>query len=365
MEMLSLSTALLEAMEGGKDPRELLCSMLHKEPSKGYGEFSGSDEELWQILFHIASAADQRRVKTPKTYITDINSVTTLIEKSSHIVVLFGAGASSGPDFRSQGGLYDTIEREGLLEDPYQVFDIDIFKEDPSIFWRYAHLIFPSTDPVYSAAHYFVEALENRGKLLRLYTQNVDALERGISDEHLRCVHGSWRQSFCESCGKRFSIEDIRPAVNARLVPKCSCGGAVRPGIVFYGQATNLDEQEAYEDSEVADLLIVIGTSLQVAPISELPALMHKIPSILINREPVTCEFNVELLGECADIIEALEKKLQWNFPRIGNPDLEPQFLEPNRFVFHKEGYEGTCVVEDGRNKFLATPCLADDDFVL
>jgi len=363
MEMLSLSTVVLEAMEGGKDPRDLLCSMLHKDPAEASAEFSGSDTELWQLLFNIASAADQRQIQKPKTYLTDLDSVVSLIDNATNIVVLFGAGASSGPDFRSQGGLYDTIEKEGLLSDPYQVFDLDVFREDPSIFWRYAHMIFPSKMPVYSAAHYFVESLESRGKLLRLYTQNVDALERGISDEHLRCVHGSWRESFCESCGRKFNIEDIRPAVELQSIPRCSCGGTIRPGIVFYGQATNLNEYEAYEDAKRADLLIVVGTSLQVAPISELPALMHNVPSILINREPVNCEFNVELLGECSDIIEGIENKLGWEFEKTGE-DVLPQFLRPNQLVFQRKEISGTHVVEDGKSKFLVTQALAENNFV-
>ena len=364
MEMLSMSTAVMEAMESGKDPFELLCYMLHKDPAELREEsdnFPTNEQDLWFFLYQLASREDRNRLQAIKKPITKFSDVISLIDRASRIVVLMGAGASTGPDFRSVGGLYDTIEKEGVLEDPYQVFDSQFFNEDPSVFWSHAYLIFPSEHPVYSAAHYFVESLEKRGKLLRLYTQNVDSLEKGIPDNKLRCVHGSWCKNYCTCCHKEYSIEDVRPAINARTVPRCiMCGSVIRPGIVFYGQPTELNEQEAYEDADQCDLLIVIGTSLQVAPISELPTLMSRVPSILINREPVSCKFNAELLGDCTDVIYTLEHKLGWEKPVDGD-EIEPRFLAENRFIFHVRGLPGTHVADTSRNEFLATPCLADD----
>jgi NAD-dependent SIR2 family protein deacetylase len=265
-----------------------------------------------------------------------------------------GAGASSGPDFRSPGGLYDSITESGLLDDPYSVFDLEFFLRDPSVFWRFAHLIFPDEIPKFSATHIFLELLEQHRKLLRVYSQNVDTLERGISDEHLRCVHGSWRENHCLQCHQQYSIEDLRPAVTNGVMPQCvRCGGPIKPGIVFYGQPTNLNEIEVSQDAQEADLLIVIGTSLKVHPISELPLIMRGVPSILINRERVNCEFNAELIGDCTDIVQHVEAALGWIEPMDG---AQPVLFPLNKFVFPSESDLSTTVWETGRDAFLVSP---------
>lgn len=151
-------------------------------------------------------------------------------------------------------------------------------------------------------------------------------------------------------------IEDLRPAINARIVPRClSCGGFIKPGIVFFGQETNFDDKEAFQDSLQADLLIVIGTSLKVQPIADLPSMFYDVPSIFINRECVDCEFNAELIGECDDIISNIEANLQWKCHREGG-ESEPIFFGPNKFIFPNHSGHGTYVVDAGRNQFLVAP---------
>jgi NAD-dependent SIR2 family protein deacetylase len=290
----------------------------------------------------------------PRPRITDLSAVYGLIDRATQIVVLMGAGASVGQDFRSAGGLYDTIKQSGRLEDPYQVFDFACFRADPSVFWEFAHLVFPAERPIFSAAHYFLEALEEHGKVRRVYSQNVDTLER-VSAARLRCVHGSWRENRCVRCNQVYAVEDLRPAVHAGTVPFCvRCGGPIQPGIVFFGQPTELDDREMWEDAGRADLLLVVGTSLKVRPIADLPRVMRQVPQILINREPVGCEFDAELLGDCADVVERLEIAMGW---RDAGMDLrEPIRLGRNRFVFPSESQLGTAVVDTGRASFLRTP---------
>ncbi|OHT14821.1 transcriptional regulator, Sir2 family protein [Tritrichomonas foetus] len=343
-----------------------------------------SQDNLWNLVFKLASQNDfpsPHQLISPKTPISQIHEVYNLINNANKIVVLMGAGASSGPDFRSPGGLYDSIARSGALSDPYDVFDLECYSQNPEIFWRFAHLVFPTEVPVYSDTHLFVEALEKNNKLLRVYTQNVDTLEKGIPDSKLRCVHGSWRHNHCMNCGTEYSIEDIRPAVNAGAVPYCvGCGGIIKPGIVFFGQPTNLDESEAYRDALEADLLIVAGTSLKVEPISELPRVMKNVPSILINREPVNCIFNAELIGDSSDVVRSIVYELGWvfdqidtqnqneinNFTSIQNsmnndrPQIEPILYPPNKFVFPSKSEYSTSIAETGRNMFLVTPRRAD-----
>lgn len=325
-----------------------------------------SDSDLWLLLIQISSSVERTRM-FKKTYIKSIDEVINLIQKSTNIVAVIGAGASVGPDFRSPGGLYDQISKSGALEDPYSVFDMEYFQNDPSVFWRFAHLIFPSVNPEHSQAHYFLAELEKRGKLLRCYSQNVDTLEVGIPDDKLRCVHGSWRENKCLNCGKIYSIEDLREYVNNQQIPTCKeCGGQIKPGIVFFGQKTNIDDEDIDFDSDHVDLLIVIGTSLRVAPVSYIPQVMYKAPSILINREPVQCTFSAELLGEGDQIILELKRKLGWNDSNENNEDKKENendtesdqfvFVEPNKYLIKDQDGTSPRFVETGRSLFMINP---------
>jgi NAD-dependent SIR2 family protein deacetylase len=346
MEVMSNRDVVFQLYHRGADPREVLAELLGPEASTYPEPLPTEPVDLWELALRLATHADKPPVR-------DITDIYTLLHCATRIVVLIGAGASSGPDFRSPGGLSDTIAHSGLLEDPYDVFNLNCFFEDPSIFWRFAHLIFPAEEPEFSATHFFLEHLEAQGKILRVYSQNVDTLERGISDDHLRCVHGSWRENQCLHCHQVYSMEDLRPAVAGGVVPQCvNCGGPIKPGIVFFGQPTNLDEDEVQRDAAEADLLLVIGTSLRVKPISELPSIMRNVPSVLINREPVDCLFNGELLGDCTDIIRHLEMALGWIDPE---PAVEPLRWDINKFVFPSESDLATSVWETGRDAFLVT----------
>ena len=352
-QILSLSTRVAAAHDQGVDPRSVLRDLLHLDDAD-FERFEGIEpESLWNILFRFACQEDLRRPFT-RRYVKELDNVFDMIIRSNKIVVLMGAGASSGPDFRSPGGLYDSISKCNVLDDPYDVFDTKVYAEKPEIFWNFANLIFPSKEPVYSQAHLFIEKLEANRKLLRVYTQNVDTLEKGIPENKLRCVHGSWRKNKCISCGRIYGIEDLRDSVEKKIVPRCvECGAVIQPGIVFFGQSVNFDRNEAYRDACEADLLIVIGTSLKVAPISHLPHMLRNVPSILINREPVGMDFNAELIGECDDIIQMIENNIRW---REYNEIKQPLFYPPNKFIFKSNSQCGTSVAETGRNMFLVTP---------
>lgn len=362
--MESLHNKFMEAHDGGENPRQVLQNIFGIDSSRIVNS-DATDEEIWRTIFEIAMLHEQRMMSRPRTYISDINQVVKLIQDAQNIVVIIGAGASVGPDFRSPGGLYDQIAKSGALDDPYQVFDLEYFVKDPSVFWRFAHTIFPAIEPDHSLTHFFLAALEEQGKLLRLYTQNVDTLEVGIPDEKLRCVHGSWRENKCIQCGQVHTIEDLRQHVEAQTVPTCKmCGGQIKPGIVFFGQRTNIEDDDLKYCADHGDLLIVIGTSLRVAPVSYIPRIMHGIPSILINREPVTCPFNAELLGNSDDIVKVLERELGW-VKEDDKTAADFVFTAPNKFVLPSADGLGTTFVETGRNTFIVTPVLTtfEDQF--
>ena len=353
---VSLKATVFEAIDCGKDPRDLMSQLLSKDRS----EFTEPDQCLWHQLYHMAINEELNPPREPKPIINDFQDVLRLINKAQKIVVVLGAGGSVGLDFRSPGGLYDSISKEGVLEDPCDVFDLNYFENDPSIFWRFAHTIFPPANPKHSAVHYFIQELENRGKLLRLYSQNVDTLEIGVPQSKLRCVHGSWRESRCMHCGALHSVEDLRGYVERGAVPQCHfCGGPIKPGIVFFGQSVNLNDYELSLDAQEADILIVIGTSLKVAPVSEIPEIMAHVPSILINRATVNSDFSAELLGECDDIVRTIEYELGWEAEEGIDPN-DATFFAPNKFIFPSHSELATKVVATTRNEFLVTSVPVD-----
>ena len=357
--MASFRISLWEALDEGKSPWGLLATLVQRDPLEIQQELHGVESEAWRILFAIASTMELERMRKRKTHIKQIDKVIELIKNAQNIVVILGAGGSVGLDFRSPGGLYDSIAKDGVFEDPCNVFDLDYFQKDPSIFWRYAHTIFPAKNPQHSATHYFLQKLQEHGKLLKIYTQNVDTLEIGIPDEKLCYVHGSWRNCKCCECGYRMTIEELRPSVEEGSVPVCiKCGGPIMPGIVFFGQQTNFEMKDACKAASIADLLLVIGTSLRVAPISQLPSIMCDVTSVLINRAPVTCDFNAQLLGECSEIVGMLEKELGWS--EEGSSAQDSVYFPPNNFVFESHHELGTRIVETARNSFLATSVTVD-----
>lgn len=354
------SSLVFDALECHSDPKDLISSILNQDVS----DMPNNEDMLWKRLYDLTYHGGKRMRIIQRPTFTDIDSIVKCIDEASKIVVILGAGGSVGPDFRSPGGLYDSIAKEGVFDDPCQVFDLDSFMDDPSIFWKFAHTIFPERYPRHSQAHYFLENLEKRGKLLRLYSQNVDALDVGIKPEHLRCVHGSWRESHCMNCDALHSIEDIREYVERGEIPKCIfCGGNIKPGIVFFGQSVNLNDFELENDAREADLLLVIGTSLSVAPVSEIPKMMKHVPSILINRATVKPRFSAELLGECDDVVDFIEAMLGWSSENKKIVDINAiTKFKSNKFIFPSESPFATRVIPTTRTDFLATSVPVDVD---
>jgi thiamine pyrophosphate-dependent acetolactate synthase large subunit-like protein len=160
------------------------------------------------------------------------------------------------------------------------------------------------------------------------------------------------------SCGEVHRIDDLRPSVERQSIPVFKrCQGPIKPGIVFFGQRTNIHDQDIENDSQNADLLVVIGTSLRVAPVSYLPDAMQNVPAILINREPVTCSFNAELLGDCDEVCASLQSELGWG--AVARPIDDFVFVPPNKFVLAADG-TATRFVETARSLFIVTP-VADN----
>ncbi|KAF7308536.1 Deacetylase sirtuin-type domain-containing protein [Mycena chlorophos] len=280
-----------------------------------------------------------------------VEDAVRLIRDSRRILILTGAGISVScgiPDFRSQDGIYASLRQNGQydLDDPQQMFDISYFRENPA-----GTQIYPSNFTP-SPSHRFIKLVENKGQLLRNYTQNIDTLETLAGVTQVLQCHGSFATASCLSCRRQVTGTEIEAEILAQVVPLCSVcnvpqpeskpkkkrkgkaewesddddeadGPAyppwiMKPNITFFGEklSDHFDQSLAADRNEV-DLLLVIGTSLKVAPVADILAhLPHSVPQILINKTPIRhINPDIILLGNADDIIMHLCLKLDWDIP--------------------------------------------------
>ncbi|XP_016961512.1 NAD-dependent protein deacetylase Sirt2 [Drosophila biarmipes] len=256
------------------------------------------------------------------------------------IVTMVGAGISTSagiPDFRSPGsGLYSNLKKYKLPH-PTAIFDLDYFEKNPAPFFALAKELYPGSF-IPTPAHYFVRLLHDKGVLQRHYTQNIDTLDRltGLPEDKIIEAHGSFHTNHCIKCRQEYDMAWMKAEIFADRLPKCKkCKGVVKPDIVFFGE--NLPQRfytSPDEDFQDCDLLIIMGTSLEVQPFASLvqrpgPRCLR----LLINRDAVgqasfvpwmdpherSLLFNkpnntrdVAYLGECDAGVLALAKALGW-----------------------------------------------------
>jgi NAD-dependent deacetylase len=203
---------------------------------------------------------------------TGTDQLAELIRESERTVALTGAGISvpSGiPDFRSPG--------EGIWEkvDPMEVAHIDAFRADPSRFWGFYRPRFQtlgSKQP--NAAHAALAELESRGLLDAVITQNIDMLHVKAGSQNVIEVHGSIRTSSCFDCGESYELDEVTSLFNAQGAAICSeCNGNVKPDVDLFGEmlpAAAMAEAERLAGE--ADLMLCVGSSLEVFPVAGLPS---------------------------------------------------------------------------------------------
>ncbi len=216
------------------------------------------------------------------------------VEESRRIVFFGGAGVSteSGiPDFRSEDGLY----RQKYRYPPETMLSHDFFEENPEEFYRFYRekILIDEVEP--NAAHRKLAEWERQGKLCAVVTQNIDGLHQKAGSRQVWELHGSIWRNYCTRCGKRYPLEFVKNC--GTLVPRCSCGGIVRPDVVLYGEM--LDQTvvtHAVEAIASADLLLVGGTSLVVYPAAGLLQAYHGSRLTLINRSPTPVDRRADLL---------------------------------------------------------------------
>jgi len=258
---------------------------------------------------------------------------------AKNIIVMVGAGISVSagiPDFRTKGtGLYSKLETYGL-PNPEAIFTLDFFKKNPAPFYTLAKEIFPGNHKP-TQTHYFLKLLEEKKVLRRVYTQNIDSLERmaGINPELIIPAHGNFDSATCIKTGKKVDINEVKESImageNGWKKMNKKYGGLVKPDIVFFGE--NLPSRffdNVESDFSKCDLLIVMGTSLKVNPFAHLIDKVNSdVPRLLINNEEVGVHNNyfpftqkgfnfdekyrdVLHLDTCDNGVKKLVNKLNW-----------------------------------------------------
>ncbi|TRY85205.1 hypothetical protein DNTS_009250 [Danionella cerebrum] len=246
--------------------------------------------------------------------------------RAKNIVVIVGAGISTAsgiPDFRTPGtGLYANLAKYDIPY-PEAIFNIDYFSDNPQPFFSLAKELYPGNHrPNY--VHYFIRMLHEKGLLLRLYTQNIDGLEKlcGIPAEKLVEAHGSFATAACHLCYTPYPAEEAKQEIMMGRVPICSfCAGAVKPNVVFFGEDLPQEYFQHTEDFPKADLLMIMGTSLKIEPFASLiNTVKSSVPRLLLNRDvvgpferrPLRRGDHV-VLGDLSDSVQKLAEMLGWH----------------------------------------------------
>lgn len=352
------------------------------------------DESFYPLLSLAVSRELDKRMKLEQY--NSIEDAVDLLKKSKNIIVITGAGISTSlgiPDFRSKDvGLYATLAELGL-DDPQQVFDIQLFRDDPMIFYSVAKRILPETTR-FSPTHAFIRLLQDKGKLLTNYSQNIDNLEAAAGVHHDRLIqcHGSFATATCQKCSANVPGEDIFEEIKASRLPRCKVcakalqsakpsikrkrssngapkkktkrwdgqdessedesaydipeAGIMKPDITFFGEPLSdaFHNRLTDHDRELVDLVVVIGTSLKVAPVSEItPFLPSNVPQMYISREPVKhVDFDIDLLGDCDIVTAELCRRAGWELKHDMIPEGQKVIVSsvegfPSRHVFKGE----------------------------
>lgn len=211
-----------------------------------------------------------------------LQRLSQMIGRAQRMAFLGGAGLSteSGiPDFRSSNGVYAALKAYG--RPPEELLSHDFFVRHPDVFFDYyrKYLIRPEAKP--NPAHYALARLEQQGKLTAVVTQNIDELHQRAGSRNVLELHGSVYRNHCMECGKSWPVEAV---LEADDVPRCTCGGIIKPDVVLYGEGLDpATLTAAVEAIAAADMLLIGGTQLSVYPAAGLVDYFHGKDLAVIN----------------------------------------------------------------------------------
>ena len=212
-----------------------------------------------------------------------VKQLQQIIDQSSNIVFFGGAGVSteSGiPDFRSENGIFKSLEKYG--DTPENLVSHTYYLDHTEEFFKYykENLIFKDAEP--NPAHIALANLEKNNKLKAVVTQNIDGLHQKAGSKEVLELHGSIHRNYCQICGKKYSLNHI---LESEGIPRCECGGIVKPDVVLYEEPLNNAVLSfAVDYISNADTLIIGGTSLAVYPAAGLIDYFNGENLVLINK---------------------------------------------------------------------------------
>ena len=215
------------------------------------------------------------------------------IDESSNIVFFGGAGVSteSGiPDFRSTDGLYN----QSYDYPPETILSRSFFRQNPEEFFRFYREKMMPLEVQPNITHFTLAKWEREGHLAAVVTQNIDGLHQKAGSRRVYELHGSILRNYCTQCGKFYPAEYVK---NCNGIPRCGCGGIVKPDVVLYEEGLNDRVVEgALEAISQADLLLVAGTSLTVYPAAGFLRYYRGNRLVLINRDPTPYDDRADLV---------------------------------------------------------------------
>lgn len=227
------------------------------------------------------------------------------VEESRSIVFFGGAGVSteSGiPDFRSEDGLY----AQQYAYPPETIVSHSFFQQRPEEFFKFYRdrMLWPDAKP--NPAHLKLAELERAGRLSAVVTQNIDGLHQAAGSKTVFELHGSVHRNYCVKCRRPYPLSSVLECTG---IPRCTCGGTVRPDVVLYEEALDAAVMEgALEAIRAADLLLIGGTSLAVYPAAGLLRYYRGNRLVLINKTPTPYDRSADLLlsGPIGEILGAV-----------------------------------------------------------
>ena len=231
------------------------------------------------------------------------------IKQAQRIVFFGGAGVSTEsniPDFRSEDGLYHL----SYQYPPETILSHTFFMRQTEEFFRFYRDKMLYLDARPNAAHKALAKWEREGKLQGVITQNIDGLHQKAGSKTVIELHGSVLRNYCMRCGKFYSAEDI---LHSEGVPRCSCGGIIKPDVVLYEEALSQENLEtAVQMIRSADVLIVGGTSLAVYPAAGLIDYYRGHRLVLINKAPTPYDRKADLLiaGKIGEVLKGVAEEV-------------------------------------------------------
>ncbi len=241
---------------------------------------------------------------------TEIQRLKEMIEESEKIVFFTGAGvsvASGIPDFRSMGGLFDEISKDG--QSPEYLLSVDHLNDDKESFIDFYHKRLLIADKKPNIVHQWIAELEHEGQSLGVITQNIDGLHTDAGSQHVDELHGTLNRFYCINCYNEYSKSQVMDN-HIRYCEKC--GQIIRPDIVLYGEMLNQNTVfKALEKIQKADTLVVLGSSLVVQPAAGFVSEFKGDNLVIINRDHTPYDQSADLVihDDMTEVVENVTKK--------------------------------------------------------